>query len=260
MDFSGQHILITGAGRGIGAALADRFTKESPRGLTIVDREGAAGTAARVGGLAITADISRPDEVRRVVAEAEAQYGPIDVYFSNAGIGRPIGGAEVSDDGWQQQWNTHVMSHVWAVRELLPAMVTRGSGYFVNTASAAGLLMTPGAVPYTVTQHAAVALAESLAVMYCETGVRFSCLCPGLVETSLMFDVDDDPVGRAVRMGSQALDVFAVADMTIRALIEEQFLILPHGSETSGAARLRAGEPDTYLGVMQDLWLAAKTG
>lgn len=258
MDFSGQHLLITGGGSGIGAALADRFAKENPRGLTIVDRAGATATAARVGGLPITADMTRPAEIRRVIDEAEDHFGPIDLYFSNAGIGRPVGGAEVDDEGWQRQWDTHVMAHVWAVRELLPRMAARGSGYFVNTASAAGLLMTPGAVPYTVTKHAAIALAESFAVMYCHTGVRFSCLCPGLVETPLMFDVDDEAVGRVVRLGSQSMQPDIVADITVRALMEEQFLILPHFDETMGATELRATDPETYLGVMQDLWHAAK--
>ncbi|MBP2326321.1 NAD(P)-dependent dehydrogenase (short-subunit alcohol dehydrogenase family) [Kibdelosporangium banguiense] len=258
MDLSGRHILITGGGSGIGAALADRFAKENPRGITVVDLVGADETAARVGGLALDADVSKESEVVRVIAEATRHYGPVDVYFSNAGIPRPLGGAEVSDDGWQRHWDTHVMSHVWATRALLPGMISRGSGYLVNTASAAGLLMSPGASPYTVTKHAAVALAESFAVMYSHTGIRFSCLCPGLVETPLVSDVDNEATGRAIRMTSQPMDPATVADIAVRGLIEERFLIMTHGKETSSAAQLRASDPETYVSAMQDLWRTAQ--
>jgi NAD(P)-dependent dehydrogenase (short-subunit alcohol dehydrogenase family) len=258
MEFSGRHVLITGGGRGIGSALADRFAKEGPSGITIVDVTGADETATRVGGFSIHADVSTESEVQRVIAEATEHFGPIDLYFSNAGVARPIGGVDVADEGWQQHWDTHVMSHVWATRALLPGMISRGSGYLVNTASSAGLLMSPGAAPYTVSKHAALALAESFAVMYSDTGIRFSCLCPGLVETPLMSDVDNEAAGRAVRMASQSMDATTVADITVRGLIEERFLILPHAAETIGAARLRATEPETYLGVMQDFWHAAQ--
>lgn len=187
MEFRGRHVLVTGAASGIGAALADRFAKEAPRGITVVDRDfdGARATASRVDGLAVRADVGDEQAVLRLIAEAERAFGPVDLYFSNAGI--PLaGGVEVSDDGWQRQWDVHVMSHVWAMRALLPAMIERGEGYLVNTASGAGLIMTPGAAPHTVTNHAALALAESYAVMYSHTGVRFSCLCPALVETPLI--------------------------------------------------------------------------
>lgn len=262
MEFGGRHVLITGGGSGIGAALAERFAKECPRGITVVDIDCASAqeTAFRVDGLAIEADVSRESEILRLIAEAEQRFGEIDVYFSNAGIPRPIGGLEVTDEGWQQQWNVHVMSHIWAMRALLPAMIKRGEGYLVNTASGAGLIMTPGAAPYTVTKHAALALAESYAVMYSHTGVRFSCLCPGLVETPLMLAVDDDPVGRAVRMGldNHAMAPVDVADIAVRGLIEERFLIQTHPDDIIPAARLRAVEAEVYLEAMQDLWNAAQ--
>ncbi|CAM3887970.1 SDR family oxidoreductase [Kibdelosporangium persicum] len=262
MEFGGRHVLITGAASGIGAALADRFAKEGPRGITVVDKDfsGVRETASRVDGLAIEADVGRESEIRRVIAEAEHRSGPIDLFFSNAGVPLPVGGVDVPDDGWQSLWNVHVMAHIWAMRALLPAMIERGEGYLVNTASAAGLVMTPGAAPYTVTKHAALALAESYAVMYSHTGVRFSCLCPGLVETPLMETVDDDPVGRAVRMGmgEHGLDPTVVADIAVRGLIEERFLIQTHPDAIVPAARLRAVEPEVYLEAMQELWFAAQ--
>ncbi|ONI87459.1 hypothetical protein ALI144C_08665 [Actinosynnema sp. ALI-1.44] len=262
MEFGGRHVLITGAASGIGAALAERFAKEGPRGITVADRDldGARATASRVDGLAVHADVSSEPAIHRLIAEAEREFGPVDVYFSNAGIPLPTGGVEVADDGWQQQWHVHVMSHVWAMRALLPAMIDRGEGYLVNTASASGLIMTPGAVPYTVTTHAALALAESYAVMYSHTGVRFSCLCPGLVETPLMGQVDDGPVGRAVRIGlaDHALDPSEVADIALLGMAEERFLIHTHPVEITMAARLRALDPEVYLETMQELWIAAK--
>jgi NAD(P)-dependent dehydrogenase (short-subunit alcohol dehydrogenase family) len=133
--------------------------------------QAARAVADKVGGLALTADLSRESEVLRVIAQTEAHYGPIGLFCSNAGVGPPTGGVEVPDDGWQTHWNIHVMAHVWAARALAPAMARRGEGYLLSTASAAGLLMAPGAVPYTVTKQAALALAESLAVLYHGNGV-----------------------------------------------------------------------------------------
>jgi NAD(P)-dependent dehydrogenase (short-subunit alcohol dehydrogenase family) len=210
--------------------------------------------ADKVDGLAITADLGRESEVLRVIAQTEAQYGQIDLFCSNAGVGRPSGGVEVPDDGWQTHWNIHVMAHVWAARALAPVMVRRGEGYLLSTASAAGILMAPGAIPYTVTKHAALALAESLAVLYHGSGVRFSCLCPALVETPLVAG-EGDAVGRFVRAASPALDPATVADIVVEGIRNERFLIMTH-PETADAAVLRATDADAYLDVMSGLWSA----
>jgi NAD(P)-dependent dehydrogenase (short-subunit alcohol dehydrogenase family) len=176
-------------------------------------------------------------------------------FCSNAGVGPPTGGVEVPDDGWQTHWNIHVMAHVWAARALAPVMVRRGEGYLLSTASAAGLLMAPGAVPYTVTKHAALALAESLAVLYHGSGVRFSGLCPALVETPLVAG-EGDAMGRFVRAASPALDPATVADMVAEGIRQERFLIITH-PETADGAVLRATDADAYLEVMSGLWSAA---
>jgi NAD(P)-dependent dehydrogenase (short-subunit alcohol dehydrogenase family) len=249
-------IVVTGGGSGIGRAMVERFAKDNPGGIAVVDRDGEAArmVADKVDGLAITADLSRESEVLRVIAQTEARYGQIDLFCSNAGVGRPSGGVEVPDDGWQTHWNIHVMAHVWAARALAPVMVRRGEGYLLSTASAAGLLMAPGAIPYTVTKHAALALAESLAVLYHGSGVRFSCLCPALVETPLVAG-EGDAVGRFVRAASPALDPAMVADIVVEGIRNERFLIMTH-PETGDAAVLRATDADAYLEAMSGLWSA----
>jgi NAD(P)-dependent dehydrogenase (short-subunit alcohol dehydrogenase family) len=257
MELENQTIVVTGGGGGIGRAMVERFAKERPRGIAVVDQNGEAAIASaeRVGGLAIVADLTRESEVRRAISEAEAEFGPVDLFCSNAGFVPPVGGFDVPDEGWLRHWNVHVMAHVWAARALVPAMVARGHGYLLNTASAAGLLMSPGAVPYTVTKHAALALAESLAVLYRGSGVRFSCLCPALVETPLVSEVDDDAVGRAVRAAGAALEPATVADIVVEGLRKEDFLILTHPENRDGAI-LRATDPDAYLDAMSGLWSA----
>jgi NAD(P)-dependent dehydrogenase (short-subunit alcohol dehydrogenase family) len=255
VELQDRIIVVTGGGSGIGRAMVERFAKDNPGGISVVDRDGEAArkVADAVNGLAITADLSRESEVLRVIAQTEAKYGPINLFCSNAGVGPPIGGFEVPDDGWQTHWNIHVMAHVWAARALVPAMARRGEGYLLSTASAAGLVMAPGAVPYTVTKHAALALAESLAVLYHGSGVRFSCLCPALVETPLVAAVDGDPVGRAVRAADPGLHPATVADIVVEGVRQERFLILTHPVTAQGAT-LRATDSEAYLEAMSALW------
>jgi NAD(P)-dependent dehydrogenase (short-subunit alcohol dehydrogenase family) len=257
MELKGRHIVVTGGASGIGLGLAERFAKEGARGIVIADRDGekAQEAAERVGGLAVEADLSRESGVLKVIAAAQDAYGPIDLYCSNAGVSQPLGGEEIPDEGWQLHWNLHVMSHVWAARALLPGMIERGEGYLLNTASAAGLLMTAGATPYTVSKHAAVAFAESLAVQHAGKGVRFSCLCPAYVETPIVATVADTAVGRAVRGGTREVSVAEVAEIVVEALREERFLILTH-PEVTQAMVLRAQDPAAYLAAMTKRWAA----
>jgi NAD(P)-dependent dehydrogenase (short-subunit alcohol dehydrogenase family) len=257
MELYGKHVVVTGAGSGIGRAMAKRFATEAA-GVVVVDRDGAAArrVADEVGGLAVIADVGEEREILRVIAEAERIYGPIDLFCSNAGLAEPLGGLDAADEGWLRQWNVHVMAHVWAARALVPAMIRRGGGYLLSTVSATGLLMVPGAVPYTVTKHAALALAESLAVLYRGTAVRFSCLCPALVETPLIAGVDDGPVGRFLRLEGGSIEPATVADIVVEGWREERFLILTH-PETPPAVRRRAADPEGFLNAMADLWAAA---
>ena len=180
MELGDRTVVVTGGASGIGRAMAERFARERPSGIVIADIDGAGAQAVAegVGCIAVAADLSTEAGVLQVIEAAESAYGQVDAYCSNAGVGLPYGGAEVPDEDWMRHWNLHVMSHVWGVRALIPGMVERGDGYLLNIASMAGLLMTMGAVPYTATKHAAIALAESLSVLHAGTGVRFSCLCP----------------------------------------------------------------------------------
>ena len=132
-----------------------------------------------------------------LVERAEATYGPIDLFCANAGIGLGAG-PETPDDAWERIWKINTMAHVYAARALLPGWLARGEGYFLATASAAGLLTQIGSAPYAVTKHAAVAFAEWLAVTYGDQGVRVSCLCPQGVRTG-MFTGDIRARGRGGR-------------------------------------------------------------
>ena len=161
MELKDRHVVVTGAGSGIGRALARRFAAEGARAVVVADLnvEAAQAVAAEFGGLAVGVDVSREKEIRALIEQARAAHGPIDLFFSNAGIPGPAGGPEAPDAEWQQTWEVNFMAHVWAARALLPEMVERGEGYLASTASAAGLLTQVSAAAYSVTKAAAVSLA-----------------------------------------------------------------------------------------------------
>ena len=155
MDLAGRVIVVTGGANGIGAAMCRRFAAEEARGIVVADLDGdaAATVAAEVGGVATRTDVASEADVRSMVAIAEETYGPVDLLCLNAGI--PTGGGvDAPNDAWQRTWDVNVMSHVYAVRAVLPSMLDRGEGYLLHTASAAGLLTNLGAAPYSVTKHA----------------------------------------------------------------------------------------------------------
>src|SRR6185436_2043245 len=150
-------------------------------------------------------------------------YGPIDLFCSNAGIGVP-GGVEALDEDWQRIWEINVRAHIYAARAVLPGMLARGEGYLLQTASAAGLLTQIGSAPYAVTKHAAVALAEWLAITYGDRGIRVSCLCPQGVRTDMLLRAGR----RAGFLLAGAIEPEAVAGAVVEGLRDERFLILPH--------------------------------
>ncbi|MGH8722773.1 MAG: SDR family oxidoreductase, partial [Burkholderiales bacterium] len=186
MELKGKVAVVTGAASGIGRAAALRFAKEGVAGLVLADLNMAAlkPLAGEVKGLAVACDVGREPDIRRLVREAEERHGRIDVYFSNAGIIRR-GGLEAGDADWERNWRIHVMAHVWAARAVVEKMVARGGGYFLITASAAGLLNIVESATYGVTKHGAVAFAEWLAIAYGRRGLRVSCLCPQAVMTGM---------------------------------------------------------------------------
>lgn len=249
MQLRDKHVIITGAAAGIGAAVARRFAAEGAR---VVVSDLAATQAAldavahEAGALAVACDVSREADIKALVAAARAKNGPVDVFFSNAGIARG-GHEDATDAAWDDSWRIHVLAHVFAARAVLPEMLERGAGYLVNTASAAGLLASMGSAPYGVTKHAAVALAEHFAIQYGDRGIRVSCLCPQAVDTALFRNSKDSA---AAVDGIATPD--AVAAEVVRAMDKEEFLILSHPDVREYMVR-KATSPDRWLGGMRRL-------
>lgn len=249
MELSGKHAVVTGGASGIGRALCRRFAKEGARGVVVADLDaaGAAQVAAEIGGLGVGVDVADEAAVRALVAQAEVRFGPIDLFFSNAGIGY-AGGVDVPDEKWDRIWNVNVMAHVIAARVLLPGMLARGGGYLLSTASAAGLLSQIGSAPYTVTKAGAIALAEWLSITYGDRGIRVSVLCPQAVRTAM--------TAGSARGGVAGLDGMlepeAVADAVVAAIRDERFLILPH-PEVAEYVRRKGDDRDRWLAGMRRL-------
>jgi len=240
--------VVTGGANGIGRALCRRFAAEGARGVVVADLDasGAAAVAREIGGLAVTADVSREGDVVELAARATAAYGAIDLFCSNAGIALE-GGIDTPAADWQRIWNINVMAHVYAARAVLPAMLERGDGYLLQTASAAGLLTQIGSAPYAVTKHAAVAFAEWLAVTYGDRGIRVSCLCPQGVRTNMLIEAQAG-AGRFLLEG--ALEPEQVAEAVVAGLDREHFLILPH-TEVGEYFQRKADDYDRWLRGMR---------
>jgi NAD(P)-dependent dehydrogenase (short-subunit alcohol dehydrogenase family) len=257
MQLAGQHTVVTGGASGIGRALCIRFA-ELGANVTVSDvvADGAQATADGInasGGRAraIACDVRDEMQVRQLVGEATDVAGPISLFCSNAGIGA-LGGVGASDAAWTRAWETNFLAHVYAVRAVLPGMLERGDGYLLHTASAAGLLTQLGDLPYSVTKHAVVALAEWLAITYGDAGIRVSCLCPQGVRTAMIAGVDDSSGGGGVLAAEGLLEPEEVADAVVEALGEERFLVLPH-PEVLEYFRRKADDYDRWLRGMRRL-------
>ena len=189
------------------------------------------------------------EDIRSLVAHATESLGPVDVFVSNAGFARGELGhaASASNEVWQLNWEVHVMSHVYAARALLPDMIARGSGYFVNVASAAGLLNQIADAAYSATKHAAVSFAESLAITHGADGIGVSVVCPQYVATPLIGLSDEDAEGQ-----DALLTADDVADVVIQAVADERFLVLPH-PVVAQYTGLRAADHDRWIKGMQML-------
>ena len=249
MELADKVVVVTGAARGIGEAMARRFAAEHTRGIVVSDIDGDALSvvADDIGAVAITADIAVEADTVALIDAAEDRFGPVDLFCANAGIGI-IGDEQNPDEDWDRLWGINVMSHVHAARRLVPEWQVRGEGYFLATVSAAGLLTNLKAAQYSVTKHAALAFAEWLSVTYGDDGIRVSALCPQGVRTRLLDVADEfrtllDPV---------ALEPSEVADAVVAGLASEQFLILPH-PEVAKYFQNKANDYDRWLGGMRKL-------
>ncbi|WP_323039979.1 SDR family oxidoreductase [Gemmobacter sp.] len=257
MDIAGTTLVITGAGNGIGAAIAERFAGRGARVLVgDLNAAAAEAVAARIrasGGIAIPqrADVSVEADIQALVARAEAELGPVDIICSNAGINQD-GGAEAPDEIWNRAWSINVMAHVHAARAVLPGMLARQRGYILNNCSAAGLLTAPGAASYAATKHAAVAFAEWLAVTHGDQGIRVSAICPQAVRTQMLAESvsSGNAATRELAKIGRTLDPDEVAACVEDGVRAEQFLILPH-PEVAEMHRRKAENPDRWLAGMR---------
>ncbi len=248
MELKDKIIVVTGAASGIGRALCLRFAEEKAAHIACVDRDlaGAEETARMMGGKAYQVDVSVKDQITGMIDAVEADTGPIDLFCSNAGISVP-GGVEVPDEDWQRIWEINVMSHVWAARHLVPLMSARGGGYLLNTASAAGLLNQIGSAPYGVTKHAAVGLAEWLALTYGDQGIKVSVLCPQAVRTEMTRGHEDH-----VAAIDGMMEPAPVAEACVQGIRDETFLVLPH-KEVEAYMHNKADNYDRWIGGMRKL-------
>jgi len=254
MEIRDRIAVITGGASGIGRGLAERFHADGARHVVVVDRDeaGAKAVAEAIGGTGAGVDVADEEAVQALVEKVEAEHGPIDVFFSNAGY-VTLGGLEAPNEELQRMWEVHVLAHVYAARAMVPRMVERGEGYILSTASAAGLLAQFGSLHYTLTKHAAISLAEWIAITHGHQGIRVSVLCPQAVSTNITQNSPhrsqiDGPV--SVASGDGVLQPEDVAQAITEAMAAERFHILPH-PEVSEYIQRKSADVDRWIGGMQ---------
>lgn len=267
MELAGKVAVVTGGAAGIGRAMCRRFAAEGASVVVAdVDAPGAAAVAQEIGGLAVPGDMSVEADVKALVDATLLSLDRLDLFCANAGIlwgTRPddpagIIGADAPDEAWERIWRVNVMAHVYAARAVVPRMLAQGGGHILVTASAAGLLTLLGNAPYSVTKHAAVALAEWLAITYGDQGLRVSCLCPQLVRTEMLAGA----TAATAELGLTHLDVLEpddVAATVVEGLRREQFLILPH-PDVAEYFRRKAADYDRWLAGMRRLQASGEPG
>jgi NAD(P)-dependent dehydrogenase (short-subunit alcohol dehydrogenase family) len=263
MDLGGKVAIVTGGASGIGRALVRRIGAASPAGVVVADLDGAGAEAiaAEVHGLGVECDVADEAALRALIERTEATFGPVDVFFANAGV---MGGTDeqTPDALWDRAFDVNVRAHVVAARLLVPGWLERGAGWFVVTASAAGLLTQIGIAPYAVTKHAAVAFAEWLSVTYGDRGLHVSCVCPMGVDTPMIHGTPaaaGQSAGlEAVRSAGAMLAPEDVAEAVVAGLADERFLILPH-PEVLEFFRRKGSDYDRWLAGMRRLRRASES-
>tara|TARA_R110000772_G_scaffold31812_3_gene78199 strand:- start:434 stop:1228 length:795 start_codon:yes stop_codon:yes gene_type:complete len=261
MKIAEKIVVITGAASGIGAAMAKRFCLDGAKAVIISDRDEARvvqqeklirdASGANGDVRAMQCDVAVFDDIKRLVDFTIQQYGRIDLFCSNAGI--IVSGDQASPTSdWQRAWDVNVMAHVYAANAVLPAMLARGEGYFLNTCSAASMLTSLGAAPYAVSKHGALAFAEWLAITYGKRGIKVSALCPQVVRTKMIEDAINNGAGDAVTSGGLLIEPDNVAELVIDGLDKEKFLILTH-EDTQKFAEGRIANVERWIAGMQKL-------
>ena len=248
MELDGRVAIITGGSGGIGQAMARAFLTEGARAVILADLdESAVQTAAvEIGCEGMACNVTDETQIQALVEQTLEDHGQIDLFCSNAGAGGEGLLADAANEVWQQQWELHVMAHVYAARAALPSMLKRGQGYFLNTASAAGLLAALGSGPYTVTKAAAIKLAEFISITHGDEGIGVSVLCPQGVNTAM--------APRALGDGQTdgIIEPEQLATTVIEALREERFYVLPH-LEVEDYVRRKGDNIDRWLNGMRRL-------
>jgi NAD(P)-dependent dehydrogenase (short-subunit alcohol dehydrogenase family) len=245
MKLAEKVVVITGSGGGIGEACARRFTEEGAKVVIAdINGEAVARVAGDIGTVGLAVDTTHEEEVRALAHLARRTYGEVDVWFSNAGVSGPAQPGDIQVNArWESLWALHVMAHVYAVREVVPAMLRRGDGYLLQTASVLAMMTLPEKAAYSVTKHGALALAEWLAANYRPRGIKVSCFCPGAMLTPMLLAEDlpaDHPVFQT------AIRPDDVADLVVQGIDAEKFLIVDSsiGIETLQA---KARDYDQWL-------------
>ena len=247
MDINGKRVIVTGAASGIGKALAAEFKNEGAAGVVLADiSESVKDTAQELGYKGFVIDVSKEEEIKSLIAFTNETLGGVDIFCSNAGIAGAFGLLEVSTEDWQQIWDINFVAHAHAAKHVIPQMLDQGSGYLVNTASAAGLLTQIGAAPYSVTKAAAVSLAEWIKITYGEKGIGVSCLCPQAVKTAMTAQ------GPGVAGVDGMIEADECAKDVIDAIKKERFLVTPH-QEVLEYIKRKTSDYDRWIQGMQRL-------
>jgi NAD(P)-dependent dehydrogenase (short-subunit alcohol dehydrogenase family) len=264
MELTGKVCIVTGGASGIGAACCRAFADAGGRVAVVdVNEQGAKDVASEIDGVGVGCDVGDEASVNEMIAVVERELGPVDVCFNNAGISTGGDPLSATPDVWNHQWAVNVMAHVFAVRNLLPKMLERGSGYFLHTASMAGILIGHGNAVYTTTKHAVVGLAEWLSISYHHRGIRVSLLAPLGVRTPMLGDTSSP---FATMVAGDIKEPEDVARMVVDAIGEERFLILTDpiaqewmGRKTSDLERWLRGMRRVHVRMEEALDAARKT-
>jgi NAD(P)-dependent dehydrogenase (short-subunit alcohol dehydrogenase family) len=244
MDVKDKVAVVTGGAQGIGLGLCTRFAQEGAKVvLSDLRQEACERAAAPFGALPVAADVGREEDVAHLVSATVERFGRIDLFVSNAGIAID-GGIEISTDKWRKIIDVNLMSEVFAAKYAIPHMLEEGSGYLLNVASAAGLLVIPDTVGYTVTKHAAIGFTEWLATVYGNQGIGVSVLCPAAVLTPILEGKEDTPEGQ------DAITTEQLADIVMEGLAEERFMINTHPWVLEKFA-VKARDYDEYTRMLQ---------
>ena len=248
MELRDKVAVITGGSGGIGMAMGKAFLAEGARTVVLVDLNNDAVQAAAsvLGCDGAVCDVTNESQVVELVDKVLADHGQIDLFCSNAGAGGAGLLTDAANEVWQNQWELHVMAHLYAARAVLPSMIERGEGYLLNTASAAGLLAAIGSGPYTVTKAAAVKLAEFISITHADDGIKVSVLCPQGVNTAMA------PKSLGDGQTDGIIEADDLAQTVIASIRDERFHVLPH-PEVEEYVRRKGDNVDRWLLGMQRL-------